>query len=233
MQATETAAAPPDTTPNKQITIKSPLYEVILDSKGAVATSWILIQNKSPKEERPLWADGSNGTEKKPLQLISKEALAATPREVPFRLSTDDAAVNGLINERNYAVTGADGNVELAAGQERTIEFKLTDASGLDVTKTFVFRADSYVADLSVKLAKAGQPMPNAKLLIGASIGDQAIPHHNFYHIEPEAVGFVNDAVYRNQGASLTFDANNKSSIAVPGNIDWAKSTPYSSAVRV
>ncbi|MBK6750104.1 MAG: membrane protein insertase YidC [Pyrinomonadaceae bacterium] len=218
----DTAAVTPDITPNKLITIKSPLYEVTLDSKGAVATSWILIQNKSPKEERPLWADGSNSVEKKPLQLISNEALAANPREVPFRLTTDDTGVNGLINERNYAVTGADGNVELAAGQERTIEFKLTDANGLDVTKTFVFRADSYVADLSVKLTKGGQPMPNAKLLIGASIGDQAIPHHNFYHIEPEAVAFVNDSVYRNQGASLTFDANNKSSIAVPGNIDWA-----------
>ena len=219
---TETATTTPDTTPNKQITIKSPLYEVTLDTKGAVATSWILIQNKSPKEERPLWADGSNGVEKKPLQLISKEALAATPREVPFRLSTDDTGVNGLINERNYAVTGADGSIELSAGQEKTIEFKLTDASGLEVTKTFVFRADNYVADLSVKLTKGGQPMPNAKLLIGASIGDQAIPHHNFYHIEPEAVAHVNDAVYRNQGASLTFDANNQSSVAVPGNIDWA-----------
>lgn len=218
----EAPVTTPDTTPNKQITIKTPLYEVTLDTKGSVATSWILIKNKSPKEERPLWADGSNGTVKKPLQLISKEALEASPRELPFRLSTDDAVVNSLINERNYTVSGTDGIVELSDGQEKTIEFKLTDASGLDVTKTFVFRADNYVADLSVKITKGGQPMPNAKLLIGASIGDQAIPHHNFYHIEPEAVAFVNDAVYRNQGASLTYDANNKSSIPVPGNIDWA-----------
>src|SRR5689334_14014733 len=29
-----------DTTPQRSITIKSPLYEVTLDSKGAVATSW-------------------------------------------------------------------------------------------------------------------------------------------------------------------------------------------------
>ena len=34
----------PDTTPNKQITIKSDLYEVKLDSKGAVATSLILFK---------------------------------------------------------------------------------------------------------------------------------------------------------------------------------------------
>src|SRR5689334_14274467 len=55
----ETAATTPDTTPNKLITIKTPLYEVKLDTKGAVATSWILLKNKSPKEERPLYADGS------------------------------------------------------------------------------------------------------------------------------------------------------------------------------
>ena len=58
--APETAAATPDTTPNRQITIKSPLYEVKLDSKGALATSWILLKNKSEKAEYPLYADGSN-----------------------------------------------------------------------------------------------------------------------------------------------------------------------------
>ena len=219
---TETAAATPDTTPNKLITIKSPLYEVTLDSKGAVATSWVLIQNKSPKEERPLWADGSNDTEKKPLQLISPEALAKTPREVPFRLSTDDQSINGIINDRNFTVSGADGEVVLAAGQEKQIEFKLTDASGVEVTKTFVFRADNYVADLSIKLTKGGQPIPNTKLLIGASLGDQGIPHHNFYHIEPEAVAYANDDVFRHPGASFTFDANNLSTLGVPGNVDWA-----------
>ena len=218
----ETAATTPDTTPNRTITIRSPLYEVTLDSKGAVATSWVLIQNKSPKEERLLWADGSNETVKKPLQLISAEALAKSPREVPFRLSTDDQAINGFVNERNYVVTGADGDVVLAAGQEKEIQFRLTDASGVDVTKTFVFRADNYLADLKVTLTKAGQNVPNTKLLIGASIGDQGIPHHNFYHIEPEAVAHSDGAVIRHPGTGFTFDANNQGALPVPGNADWA-----------
>ena len=216
------AETTPDTTPNRTITIKSPLYEVTLDSKGAVATSWVLVQNKSPKEERPLWADGSTEGEKKPLQLVSPEALAKTPREVPFRLSTDDAGINGFINERNYAVTGADGDVVLTAGQEKQIDFTLTDASGVEVTKTFVFRADNYVADVSVKLTKGGQSVPNTKLLIGASIGDQAIQHHSFYHIEPEGIAYVSEAESRHPGASFTFDANNQSSLSIPGNVDWA-----------
>lgn len=218
----ETAALTPDTTPNKQIKITTPLYEVTLDSKGAVATSWILLKNKSPKEERPLYADGSNGTEKKPLQLISPDALSRNPREVPFRIATDDPAVNGLVNERNYSVSGADGDVMLADGQERKIDFTLTDGSGVEVTKSFVFRADTYVSDVQIKLTKAGQTVPNTKLLIGASIGDQAIAHHSFYHIESEAIAFTNGDEYRHQGASFTFDASNQGTVAVPGNVDWA-----------
>ena len=218
----ETAALTQDTTPNRTITIKSPLYEVKLDSKGAVATSWILLKNKSPKEERPLYADGSNEKEQKPLQLISAEALNSTPREVPFRLLTDDQNLNNVLNERNYQISESADRIDLSDGQEKKIEFKLNDGSGLEVTKTFVFRADNYVADLSVKLGKNGQPVPNTRLLIGASIGDQAIVHHSFYHIEPEAIGYAGDTVYRHPGASFTFDATNKSSVVVPGNVDWA-----------
>jgi membrane protein insertase, YidC/Oxa1 family, N-terminal domain len=218
----DAAASTPDATPNKQITIKTPLYEVTLDSKGALATSWILLKNKSPKEERPLYADGSTASNEKPLQLISPESLAKTPREIPFRLSTDDQNINSVINDRNYSVSGAPETVELADGQEKQIDFTLKDASGIEVTKSFVFRADNYVADLKVNLTKGGQPVPNTKLLIGSSIGDHAIQHHSYYHPESEAIAHANDAVYRHQGASFTFDAQNEGSVAVPGNVDWA-----------
>ena len=56
-------APTPDTTPARTITIKSPLYEVTLDSKGAVATSWMILKNKSPKGDFPVYADGSNAAE--------------------------------------------------------------------------------------------------------------------------------------------------------------------------
>ncbi|MEO7658732.1 MAG: hypothetical protein ABIV48_03875, partial [Pyrinomonadaceae bacterium] len=39
---TAAGAQTPDSVPNRTITIKSPLYEVKLDSKGAVATSWVI-----------------------------------------------------------------------------------------------------------------------------------------------------------------------------------------------
>src|SRR4051794_30375367 len=41
-QQPQNVAVTPDNTPNRKITIKSELYEVTIDSKGALATSWII-----------------------------------------------------------------------------------------------------------------------------------------------------------------------------------------------
>ena len=219
--APETASQAPDATPNRIITIRSPLYEVKLDSRGALATSWIILNDKSPREERPVYGDGSNGSEKKPLQLISQESLSRSPREIPFRLATDDQNISTLVNDRNYQVSETSDTIELSDGQQKQIDFTLTDPNGISVTKSFIFRADNFVADLSVKLTNNGQPVPNTKLLIGASAGDQAIVHHSYYHQEPEAIAYVNDAIFRDQGASFKFE-NDQSTMPAPGNIDWA-----------
>src|ERR1035437_5519882 len=217
------ASTAPDTTPNRSITIKSPLYEVTIDSKGALATSWIIVKNESPRSEFPVFADGATDGEKQPLQLISKEALSRSPREIPFRLATDDQNLTNLVNDRNYQISAAEDTVVLGPGQEKQIDFTLTDASGVEVKKSFLFRADSYIADLSIILKRNGQPVPDTKLLIGASIGDHAINHHNFYHIESEAVAAVGGDIKRHQGGyTFTFDANNQASLSDAGTVDWA-----------
>lgn len=222
-QTVETANVP-DNVPGKVITIKSPLYEIKFDSKGALATSWILLKNKTPQGEKPLYADGSNANNEKPLELISQEAINRSPREVPFRLSTGDQNLDNLLNQRNYQVSVNEETVELSAGQEKQIDFTLRDeANGIEAVKTFIFRADSYVSDLNLKVTRNGQPVPNTKLLIGASIGDHAINHHNFYHIESEAVASVNEGIERKQGNyAFTFDANNQGNLPIAGNVDWA-----------
>jgi YidC/Oxa1 family membrane protein insertase len=212
-----------DEVPNRTITVSSPLYEVTLDSKGAVATSWIIKKNKSPRGEFPVFADGSTAGNEKPLQLIPSAAFSPTLREVPFRLSTDDQNLTSTVNERNYQISVADAAVTLADGQEKQIEFTLTDASGVEVKKSFLFRADSYVADLAVSLKHGGQPVPNTKMLIGASIGDHAINHHNFYHIESEAVAWVNGDIKRHQGGyAFTYDNNNQATLTDAGSVSWA-----------
>ncbi len=215
----------PDTFPNKEITIKTPLYQVKLDSKGALATSWILLKNVSNKnpDGKLLFADGSNKENEKPLELVSPEALKRNPRELPFRLATGDPNLDAYLNQRNYQVSANQDNIELDAGQTTKIDFVLKDeANGVEVTKSFNFSADSYVTDLNIKLTKNGLVVPNTKLLIGASIGDQGIPHHNYYHIEPEAVALVNGKVERYPGASLVTGEKPEGNLAINGEVDWA-----------
>ena len=221
VQNTQPQAA--DNVPGKTVTIKSPLYEVKLDSKGALATSWILLRNKSDKNDTPIFADGSNENNQKPLQLISPEIVNKNPREIPFRLSTGDQNLDDVLNQRNYQISAAEETIEIGAGQEKQIDFVLRDeANGIEAVKTFIFRGDSYVSDLNLKVTRNGQTVPNTKLLIGASIGDHAVPHHNLYHIEPEAVASVDEGIYRKQGVSYTYDTANNSVNQVNGNVDWA-----------
>jgi len=165
----------PDTTPARTITIKSPLYEVTLDSKGALATSWVILKNRSSKNEYPVYADGSSAANQKPLQLISQKALDQDPRELPFRLTMPDANVTKLVNERNYQISVTEDVITLAAGEEKPIEFTLVSDNGLEIKKSFVFRADSFVSDLAVTAKQNGQPIADTKLAVGASIGDHAI----------------------------------------------------------
>jgi YidC/Oxa1 family membrane protein insertase len=221
-QAPVTASSAPDLTPNRTITIKTSLYEVTLDSKGAVASSWILLKNKSPKGEYPVFADGSTEGEKKPLQLISQKALEQNPRELPFRLLTADPSLTNLLNERNYQISAPEETVSLADGEEKKIEFTLTGENGVEARKTFVFKGDSYLTDLALDLKQNGQPVADTRLVIGASIGDHAINYHNLYHTESEAVAAVNGDIKRHLGSySFTYDANNQATLADNGTIDW------------
>ena len=220
---TQQIAAVPDNNPQKTVTISSPLYKVELDSKGALATSWVLIKSSSPKGEKLLYADGSTDEVKKPLELISEQSLISNPREIPFRLSTGDPNLDAFINTRNYQVSVPEENIQLNGVETKQIDYVLRDeANGLEVTKSFTFYADNYLTDLQIRVLRNGQPVPNVKLLIGASIGDQSLPHHDYYQIEPEAVAFVNGVVERHAPASIIPSNNNSGQLTINGAVDWA-----------
>ena len=216
-------AVVPDNIPQKTVTISSPLYKVKLDSKGALATSWVLLKSASPKGERVLYADGSTENDKKELELIPAQALNNSPREIPFRLSTGDPNLDNFINDRNYQVSAPEENIQLDGMSTKQIDYVLKDeANGLEVTKSFVFHADNYVTDLNIKVTRNGQPVPNVKLLIGASIGDQSIQHHNYYHIEPEAVAYTAEhGGERHTAASMLAKDSPTGQLAINGNVDW------------
>ena len=217
-------ASTPDNTPNKVLTIKTPLYQVTMDSKGALATSWILIKNVSSHGEKELWAEGSNKEVKIPLELIPQDNPS---REFPFRLDAGEQNLNTLLNERNYSVS-EEGEITLNGNETKQIDFVLQDGD-VEVRKTFVFHADSFLTDLQLKATRAGQIIPNTKLMIGSAIGDQGIKIHNYYHIESEGVGYVDSATDRHFANSLVKKDENDSSknkelsrTQVAGQIDWA-----------
>ncbi|MDQ3632960.1 MAG: membrane protein insertase YidC [Acidobacteriota bacterium] len=212
-----------DENPNKTVTIKTPLYEVKLNSKGAVATSWILKVNDTddPKARKNLYADGSNKQSEKPLELVSQEGLKEEPRLAPFQLSTGDEKLDKTINYNNYKVSADSDEIEIKGNESKQIDFTYEGENGVQVTKTFVFRADNYIADLSVKLTKDGKPVPNTKLLIGPSIGDQGVNRYTFYTVEPEGVYNAEGSASRQYAASIT-EENGKGEVKVPGEVDWA-----------
>lgn len=215
-------AAPPaeSANPARTITVRSHLYEAKIDSNGALASSWLILKDKNPSGERAIFADGSTKEDRRPVQLISEKAREM--KELPFRLQTGDNALDASVNTLSYRVSSESDVIEIGPGDEKTIDFTLV-SDGTEVVKSFTFRGDSYVSDLSLKVAKGGQRVPDVRLAVGASIGDHAINNHNFYHIESETVAAVGEHIVRHQGYySFTFDADGRAALSDVGPVDWA-----------
>jgi YidC/Oxa1 family membrane protein insertase len=195
---TETNLPSSDTTPQRTLTIKTPLYDVKFDSRGAVPVSWIIKKNKD--SGRSLYSVAGDKNNPKPLELLSSEGQKQN--ELPLRLLTEDANLNVALTSKNYQITGIDSNesdavIDLASGAKR-FDFVLHDeASALTATKSFNFTADSYNVEMSGQISRNGEAIPQAKLVIGPSIGDQGIPQYNFYSVAPEGTAFAGGEVHR------------------------------------
>jgi len=202
--ATAPAAPSPavDNTPQRKLHIVTPLYEATLDTRGAVATSWILKKNKSTG--RPILAASSTRNNPKPLELITTPPAGIAPDQLfqPLRLVTGDAALDSPLASRNFKISGGsaesgDETINVPSASKR-IDFVLhDDATGLDATKSITFFADRYSAEIEVKLTRNQQPVPQASLAIGPSIGDQGIDKYTFYLYAPEGIAVTNGAAQR------------------------------------
>ena len=116
-----------------------------------------------------------------------------------------------------------DSELTLAAGEKRRITFLLKDkATGLDVVKTIVLDADSYIADLEITIKRGGQIVPQAKVRVGPSIGDQGVKSYTFYSVAPEAVAAVGEKVERHLAQAINENKNSPDRLAIPGPVDWA-----------
>jgi len=221
---TAAAFSAADNVPQRTVTIATPLYDVKFDSRGAVATSWIVKQNRDTG--RPLYSVAGDKNNRQPLELIPAEALRQKSPGAPLLLATGDAALDNLLASKNFKIDGLDGEsgnearIELKSGETRQLDFTMRDeANGVEVVKTLRFDANSYSVDLAVKLARGGQPLPSAKLAIGPSIGDQGVPFYTFYSVAPEGVAVVGGKTQLFYGTSINETQDRQ---AVGGAIDWA-----------
>ncbi len=210
--------------PRRAVSVKTPLYEVKLDSKGAEVVSWIVKKNKDT--DREINSVAGSRKQPVPLELVSGEGLKREPREAPLQLVTGDSSTDTILLSNNYRVEGAsesgDIGLSLAPGDKKQIKFLLNDkGTGLEVIKTITFDAASYSTNVEVSLKRGGQPVP-VKLRIGPSIGDQGVQHYSFYSVAPEGIAFVGDKLERHPAQGINENKSSPDRLAVNGPVDWA-----------
>jgi YidC/Oxa1 family membrane protein insertase len=212
--------------PHRVVLIKTPLYEAKFDSRGAEAISWIIKKNKDSQQE--IYSVGGDKKTRVPLELVSQEGLKRQPREAPLQLATGDAAVDNFLSSNDYSIDGieagtSDSELTLGAGEKKRITFLLNDRNtGLDVAKTLVLDGDSYIADLEITIKRGDKIVPQAKIRVGPSIGDQGVKHYSFYSVAPEAVAAVGDKIERHPAQAINENKNSPDRLSIPGPVDWA-----------
>lgn len=210
--------------PKRIITVKTPLYEAKFDTLGAEPISWIIKSNKLTHV--PIYSVAKPKKEEVPLQLISEEGLKRQPRLVPFQLQTGDAALDAALSSSTYKVEGVpetgDVDVNLVNDEKKELTFVLEDANRVQVRKKIVFDARFYETDLSLLVKRGDETIPQVKLVIGPSIGDQGVPFHTFYSVEPEAVAYVNGKMERHPPAGINGNSSSPDKLVLNGPVDWA-----------
>jgi YidC/Oxa1 family membrane protein insertase len=129
-------------------------------------------------------------------------------------LATSTYKVEGLQQE------SGDVDVNLAKGEKKELTFVFEDANRVQVRKKIVFDADYYETDLSLLVKRGDETIPQVKVAIGPSIGDQGVAHHTFYSVAPEGVAYVNGKLERHPPAGINSKSADK--LVLNGPVDWA-----------
>ena len=211
--------------PQRTVTIRTPLYDAKFDTLGAEPTSWIIKKNKNSEAE--IFSVAGHKRDRIPLELISPEGLKRQPRLVPLQLQTGDSAFDAVLSSSTYRVEGVDSasgdvDINLAPGEKKEITFVLEDSNRVQVRKRIVFDAERYETDLSLLLKRGDEAIPQVKVSIGPSIGDQGVSHHTFYSVAPEGVAYVGDKLQRHLAAGINGNSSSPDHLTLNGPMDWA-----------
>jgi YidC/Oxa1 family membrane protein insertase len=217
---------PLNTAPHRTISVKTPLYETKLDSEGAAAVSWIIKKNKDSGQD--IYSVAGDQKARIPLELVSPKGLERQPHEAPLQLITGEGLVDAMLASANYSITSdnstnADAEIVLQPGEKKRIEFALSDAAtGLNVSKVMIFDGDDYSVDMQITVKLGDQVIPQARLRVGPSIGDQGVKKYSFYSVAPEAIVAQADKVQRHQARAINENKNSPDRMSIAGPVDWA-----------
>ena len=220
-----------DNVPQRTLTVSTPLYDVKIDTHGALVTSWI-IKKKNDASNRPLYSIAGKKGSHPPLELVSQKGLEQQPREAPLKLLTADQSLNQTLDTRNYQIANlendsgsGDARIDIQGNETKSIDLVLRDQnSGVELTKRLIFSPNSYTVELKVDFKLKGQPVSDAKLAIGPSIGDQGVPQYTFYSVAPEGVAAIKDGgdPARHLAASIYDLEGGSRKQRVDGAVEWA-----------
>src|SRR5256885_9015852 len=175
-RASSSPAPTPDSVPQGKLRIVTPLYQATFDTRGAVATSWILKKiKKTDGTLRDVYAASSTRNNPQQLELIATPppGVAADQLFRPFQIMTGDAAIDAALANRNYRTVGpdvetGDETIDILSGSKQ-IDFVIhDDATGLDVTKRVTFFADRYIAQ--VELDRKSTRLNSSHLVISYAV---------------------------------------------------------------
>jgi len=64
--------------------------------------------------------------------------------------------------------------------------------------------------------------VPEGRVRVGPSIGDQGVKHYTFYSVAPEAVAAVADKVERHQAQAINANKGSPDHMLSRAPVDWA-----------
>jgi len=191
--STPAPSQPPSQTQTTQaaehkITIKTEYWNVEMSNHGAVATSWVLHKYRENGDERKI--QGADGND---LQLIPQSLPSGL--DPMFSLHTPwSPEIGAQLNNLNFQITGVGADealVELKDDQERQITFRYTSAS-ITATKTFTFRANSFVFDVMADATSSGGQQ-QVELVLGPRFGDQSDRQTGSYSTPTQVIAYTRD----------------------------------------
>ncbi len=187
--------------PERTVEVDTDFYGAVFTTRGARLKSFILrrYRQDAPKDSPPY-------------QMVQIPPGGVLP------LGALMARGGQLLDDRDlsYATT-APAQIKPAAGADATATFVARAADGTTITKTFTFRASSYVFSMDVAIAAgAGGPALNQ---IGVSMSQPLTAHQGYYDI-PELQADVADKVLTENEKNLK--NLKKEAATVAGTITYA-----------